>query len=164
MSNSVCLICWLAKAVFILVQKLIVRGWKDSHSGSLISSFGQWWPWVPGLTLGQAPVPGWAQGWAGPRRGLKMVGERRAGRRPSRQAPNVPAGERLKKDLNLMRCPQATVAKWCRDHLELPAKRHFLLIWQQYYRKPLQELMDTAHPHSWSSDGDTPYLPGSWGD
>ena len=78
-SSSVCLICWLAKAVFILIQKLIVLGWKDSHSGSLISSFGQWQPWVPGPALGQAPVAGWTIGERG--QGLEMVRQMRAGLR-----------------------------------------------------------------------------------
>ena len=78
-SSSVCLICWLAKAVFILIQKLIVLGWKDSHSGSLISSFGQWQPWVPGPALQQAPVAGWTRGERG--QGLEMVRQMRAGLR-----------------------------------------------------------------------------------
>ena len=78
-SSSVCLICWLAKAVFILIQKLIVLGWKDSHSGSLISSFGQWQPWVPGPALEQAPMAGWTRGERG--QGLEMVRQMRAGLR-----------------------------------------------------------------------------------
>ena len=78
-SSSVCLICWLAKAVFILIQKLIVLGWKDSHSGSLISSFRQWQPWVPGPALGQAPVAGWTIGEQG--QGLEIERQIRAGLR-----------------------------------------------------------------------------------